>query len=563
MKYIICIFLGLSFFSCNEEKWLKEKPYDFYAPENSYETVNDFKQAVNYMFDLLRYWHFVYADHGYQHQLYLGSDIFYNGWPNSLDDPFNSYHPYINSTTAHVQKNWSYFYNVVAKSNEVLTMLETNASQVSDAAKVTFKGEALFFRAYYHRLLAHIWGDVPLVTEMVTTPKNDYIRSARDAVYEQCQLDLEEAVRCLADIDKVADGAVSKQVAQHILAEVYISRGNYTEAIEAATDVINHPATGLMKERFGSLKDQPYDVFYDLFRAGNQNRSKGNKEGLLVLQYDYLSGSPYDCNFSRYLIPQTRTARVKGKDSQGQDAAVLACPDFNAEDGGRGNGYFSTTHHFRQEVWGADFDKDIRNSSYNIFRDFRIDNPSADGYGQWLLKDGWLAEVDTFAFVYPAVTKYCAFEAYPASSLTGKTTSLGKRILVNSGTSAIGSFKDEYLIRLSETYLLLAEAYVLNNRPVEAAAAINEIRDRAGATPATPGEMNIDYILDERMRELAGEEVRNVTLFRMGKFVERARRYSPCGYHVADHQNLWPIPYSEIEKNTGAVLTQNQGYGVE
>ena len=75
--------------------------------------------------------------------------------------------------------------------------------------------------------------------------------------------------------------------------------------------------------------------------------------------------------------------------------------------------------------------------------------------------------------------------------------------------------------------------------------------------------MNLDYILDERSRELAAEEIRNITLFRMGKFVERARKYNPAGQFVADHQNLWPIPFGEIEKNTGAVLTQNPGYGAE
>jgi hypothetical protein len=136
-------------------------------------------------------------------------------------------------------------------------------------------------------------------------------------------------------------------------------------------------------------------------------------------------------------------------------------------------------------------------------------------------------------------------------------------MLVDSDEAAIGSFKDEYHTRLAETYLLLAEAYLGNNQPDLAATAINVVRSRANASDATAAQMNIDYILDERMRELCGEEIRNITLLRMGKFVERSRKYHPNGREHGEWQDLWPIPFSEIEKNTGAVLTQNRGYGAE
>ncbi|MDR2234175.1 MAG: RagB/SusD family nutrient uptake outer membrane protein [Tannerella sp.] len=564
-KYIILVLLGLSFFSCNEREWLKEEPMDFNTPDNSYETVSNFQQAINYLQDLTRAWHFTYSDEtgGYQHHLILGSDVFYHGWPNSLDDNLNRYDTYIIATRNHVAKNWAYFYNIISNANTILEKLETNASEVTDAQKQTFRGEALFFRAYYYMRLAHIWGDVPLVLEMQTSPKIDFVRAPRDQVYAQCQADLEEAVGLLANIENVDNGAINKQLAQHVLAEVYISRKNFDAAISAANAVVNHPAVALMTERFGSYKDDATkNVFFDLFRQGNQNRTAGNTEGLWVLQYDYLNpGSAVTTNWGRYIMPQLRTAQVMGKNGQ----LVLACPDFTAEDGGRGNGYFPTTHHFREEIWASDYDNDIRNAECNIFRDYRIDNENAEGWGQWIVKDGWIRDVDTFNFVYPAVTKFCAFEAYPDNSYAlangvRRVTSLGKQMLVNSGTAAVGSFKDEYRVRLSETYLLLAEAYVGANQPENAAAAINVVRSRAKASPATAAEMNLDYVLDERIRELAGEEVRNITLFRLGKFVERAKRYNPAGNHVAAHQDLWPIPFSEIEKNTAAELTQNPGY---
>lgn len=63
------------------------------------------------------------------------------------------------------------------------------------------------------------------------------------------------------------------------------------------------------------------------------------------------------------------------------------------------------------------------------------------------------------------------------------------------------------------------------------------------------------------MRELYFEETRMLTLCRMGKLVEMNRKYNPkTGATIYDYHNLWPIPYSEIERNTEAILEQNPGY---
>ena len=73
--------------------------------------------------------------------------------------------------------------------------------------------------------------------------------------------------------------------------------------------------------------------------------------------------------------------------------------------------------------------------------------------------------------------------------------------------------------------------------------------------------VDIDYILDERIRELHWEEMFLLTTARLGKTVERTRKYHPdTGNSYQDHHNLWPIPYGEIEKNIEATLEQNPGY---
>ncbi len=199
----------------------------------------------------------------------------------------------------------------------------------------------------------------------------------------------------------------------------------------------------------------------------------------------------------------------------------------------------------------------MRNSEYNIIRDIRSDNPASRFYGQYIVESGAISTFPNthnrwWSMIYAKVTPFN--EDFPAEFITNPATGL----LNNLGNR---SFTDSYIIRLAETYLLRAEAHIGKGDFVRAAADINVVRARAYASPALPEQMNIDYVLDERARELHWEELRLMTLMRMGKMVERVRRYNTLvGHGIADHQNLWPIPFREIETNSEAVLEQNPGY---
>ena len=52
--YIIASALLAVLISCNENNWLEETPKSFYTPDNSYETSTQFRQSLNYQYDLLR-----------------------------------------------------------------------------------------------------------------------------------------------------------------------------------------------------------------------------------------------------------------------------------------------------------------------------------------------------------------------------------------------------------------------------------------------------------------------------------------------------------------------------
>ncbi|WP_280750586.1 MULTISPECIES: RagB/SusD family nutrient uptake outer membrane protein [unclassified Parabacteroides] len=547
------------FTSCSVDSWLKEEPLDFMTPDNAYQTTVQFRQSLNFLYDAYRNlcWN---SNEDFRVTLFC-TDYAHGGY-DFPDMKYNNFKGWITPESSYVQTLWTTCYNAIGNANVILGRLP-NANEISDTDKATIRGEALFFRAFYYRILANMYGGVPLVTEELNAPKRDFTRNTRAEVYEQCRADLEEAVSLLKDIDQAGDGYINKQAGQHLLTEIYICTGQYEQAVQSASAVINHPSMALMTDRFGSRKDEPGDTYWDLFRVNNQNRSSsGNTESIWVLQYEYQNaGSSYNCNTARQIIPGYYSIVTESAE---EGKTVPAFTTWTAEKGGRGIGAVQPNPWFFEELW--DDAADMRNSDYNIIKDFRIDNPAAKGYGQWFVKDGWLRESDKIRLWYPFIQKFSRTNNYPAEAYaknadgTMKLTALGEHGLLNSQGLAHGSFKDEYAFRLAETYLLRAEAYLGANNKEQAAADINTVRIRANAAPITAAQVDIDYILDERMRELYSEEIRIITLCRLGKMVERTRKYNLTGYNIGDHQNLWPIPYGEIEKNILATIEQNPGY---
>ena len=74
-------------------------------------------------------------------------------------------------------------------------------------------------------------------------------------------------------------------------------------------------------------------------------------------------------------------------------------------------------------------------------------------------------------------------------------------------------------------------------------------------------QVDLNFILDERVRELIGEEQRRLTLMRTGTLVERATRLNGVSITgLTKTHELLPIPQTTIDLNTNATLTQNPGY---
>ena len=105
-------------------------------------------------------------------------------------------------------------------------------------------------------------------------------------VLEFVREDLKYASENLPETE-LKTGKLTKWAALHLLSEVYLHLGDYTNAETTASQIINSGNFHLMTARFGTMSSQPGDVFSDLFLENNQNRSDGNLESIFVIQQQY------------------------------------------------------------------------------------------------------------------------------------------------------------------------------------------------------------------------------------------------------------------------------------
>ena len=542
--------LLLSATACKKD-FLDEQPVDFLSTTNSYNDLNGFNAATNNLYNLVRV-EFYTRDENSPFDYLYGTDIVFDGQPSTTR--FSNYASTLDPSAYLPFLHWQALYKVVAEANTIISRLP--ASTVSAADQKVVEGRARFFRAFAYRTLAYMYGGVPLVTAEVTSASTGYTRASKADVYKQAIDDLTIAAANLPGPTAVRDGEISSAAAQHLLAEVNLAAGQYTAAVAAATAVISTPSLGLMTKRFGSSASVvPGDVYYDLFRRNNQNRASGNTEGIWVVQFEtdlpgggatsqQQVGNPL---FERHFAPLVRDFVTGG-------VVPFRWPtgDFT---GGRGIGWGISTKYFSNTIWASDFTTDIRNANHNFVRVFTYNDPSKPAYfGKTASTEAPPPGITVpsrpfYAYQSKVTTPY----NHPTGLYADPATFLLK-------ATAGGTYTDQYMFRLAETYLIRAEANLKAGNAAAAAADLNVVRARANASPVAPGAVTIDYILDERMRELGIEEKRRLTLMRLGLLYDRVQRFNPYYADIQQRYNLFPIPAAEIERNRSAKLEQNPGY---
>lgn len=537
------------------DSFLEEVPLDRFSPENLLVNEAGFEAAVVALYEACREEHNVGGvNFDYMN---LGTDI--AEWGRYDSRGLKDYN-LLNSQFEAVEGYWKWAYtDMIRQANLILDYLKNPDLAMSEEAKNRFSGEAKFFRAYTYNVLVTLYGGVPIVGTQITEPKFDFVRESKLDVLQFIRKDLEEASEELPAMQEVSNGRIYKAAAYHLLSEVYISLGLetgddtfYDRAIAAASTVINGEVGNykIMTQRFGDLSREG-DVFSDLFYTNQQNRASGNLEVIWSWQFEsFAIGGASRTNRGNnsprlWFSEQEKIESPNGFGNQSADSLL------------RGIGVLSPLNYFKYDIWQLDPD-DMRNSKYNIRRTFYYNNPkdpeyfgkpmrtakNAQGKRVIALEDGTLTNIvlDTLRQYYPWIRK---IEGKPFEDN------------VVNGTSANEIIK----MRLAETYLLRAEAYFRKGDSQSAADDLNVIRKRAQAVEIGADDVSIDFILDERARELVVEEPRRRTLSRMGLLYERVKAYNHSSAPtVQPHHELWPIPQSAIDANTGSKLQQNPGY---
>ncbi|WP_114750820.1 RagB/SusD family nutrient uptake outer membrane protein [Pleomorphovibrio marinus] len=125
------------------------------------------------------------------------------------------------------------------------------------------------------------------------------------------------------------------------------------------------------------------------------------------------------------------------------------------------------------------------------------------------------------------------------------------------------------LFRLGDAYLMYAEAVLRGGSGgsiQQALQLVNELRQRAyddNSGNISEGDLTLDFVLDERARELKWEAHRRTDLIRYGRFTGGQYLWqwkggSINGTSVSDFRNLYPLPAADLTANP--TLTQNAGY---
>jgi hypothetical protein len=533
--YIIIFFTAglLSITGCSKS-FLNEKVYSSYAPETLADSLG-FEASLTGLYNQLSQFYTYSDQQGWLCVWQVGTDIAFAVQPQGFEVPYYNYNSLI-STDGAASFTWSWAYRMINNANIIIKNVENPALiGMGDANKKQVDAEARFFRAHAYNLLATCFGRVPIVTEPLTEPKTDFVRASLDSVNNLIAQDLIYAGTNLPDIESVKSnakgkmyGRANKYMAMQLLAEAYLRAGKPDLAEQQAQAVINSNKFKLITSRYGIRGGQPGDPFSDMFIYGNERRVQGNTEAIWVMEMENPATVPGGITNN----PQQR--RVWGA-AYYQITGMSICDSL----GGRGIARLRLNDWVNYRLYET---SDMRNSSYNLRRQYWYNDPTKPAtFGKPVPYSG----PDTLFRICPHTTKW--FQYDPADQF------------------GFAMIKDIILMRLGETYLLLAEAQFKQGKLVEAATSLNVIRTRANATPVTSGQITMDYILDERARELLGEENRRMTLMRTGTLVTRAialNSNTPANplNGLTTKNLLLPIPLTEIQLNKDAVLEQNPGY---
>ncbi|WP_421827127.1 RagB/SusD family nutrient uptake outer membrane protein [Larkinella sp.] len=543
---------------------------------------------------------------GFTVEMQAGTDEFLQG-ASSGGSPTYTYNG-LNSSN--FGSAWSVAFQDINTLNGVLQYGQT--IDLPDATRKQYLAQAKFLRAFWYFYLVQTYGDVPLSTEFITVPSQAASRQPVAQVYELIIKDLTEAATDLPNQPTAPflGKAATKPVAQLLLAKAYLTRGwlnntaaDFTQAATICADIVaNKAAYGLdLWQDYGDafvpandygketmfVSDHVLDPKFGYYTVGS-GASGGAAQNLTpwFTNWNYPNNTGINSYKSAAGAYVNSGTSLMIRDSQyGRPYTRMRPNSYKWPSGANaGKNYF-----LDQAFTNRNVDSRFINSFYTVYISntavtntaTAANNKRGIGYTTVVGADTavWLPDFEVEgAPQFIGTRPFKGLVVPPSLWDNGIYPALKKFMDPSRGANFNDpSTRPCVLYRFADVYLTGAEAYLKAGDATKAAAMLNTVRQRAAfrktntaaqnaaaatAMTITPTDVTVDFILDERTRELFGEWQRWHDLVRTRSLVRRVKAWNPeAATNIQDFHMLRPIPQAQIDRVVeGPKFPQNPGY---